>query len=44
MNFQICPLTVKINGQINGFGCGVEIIETFGARWKILRHLGAGRN
>ena len=29
MNFQIYPLTVRINGQINGFGCGLSIIETF---------------
>ena len=30
MNFQIYPLTVRINGQINRFGCGLSIIETFG--------------
>ena len=30
MNFQICPLTVRINGQINGFGCGLGIVETLG--------------
>ena len=30
MNFQIFPLTVKINCQINGFGYMVEIVETFG--------------
>ena len=30
MNFQIYPLTVRINSQINEFGCGVKIIETFG--------------
>ena len=30
MNFQIYPLTVRINGQINGFECGLSIIETFG--------------
>ena len=31
MNFQIYPLTVRINGQINGFGCEMIIVETFGA-------------
>ena len=30
MNFQICRLTVRINGQNNIFGCGVSIVETFG--------------
>ena len=30
MNFQIYPLTVRINGQINGFGCKLGIVETFG--------------
>ena len=30
MNFQIYPLTVRINGQNNGFRCGVSIVETFG--------------
>lgn len=29
MNFQIYPLTVRLNGQISGFGCGVKIVETF---------------
>ena len=30
MNFQIYPLTIRINGQNNIFGCGVSIVETFG--------------
>ena len=29
MNFQIFFLTVRINCQINGFGCVVEIVEIF---------------
>ena len=29
MNFQIYPLTVRINGQINRFGCELNIVETF---------------
>ena len=45
MNFQICPLTVRINGQNNGIGCGMNIfeiygcvaknVETFGGRTKL---------
>ena len=29
MNFQIYPLTIIINGQNNGFGCGVDIVKIF---------------
>ena len=29
MNFQIYPLTVRINGQINGCGCRLNIIKIF---------------
>lgn len=34
MNFQICPLTVRINSQINRFKCVVEIVKTFGGEVK----------
>ena len=30
MNFQIYPLTVRINGQNNGIRCGVNIFKTYG--------------
>ena len=40
MNFQICPLTVRINGQINGIGCGVSIFETYGCVAKNVETVG----
>lgn len=40
MNFQIYPLTVRINGQINGIGCGVSIFETYGCVVKYVETVG----
>ena len=40
MNFQIYPLTVRINGQINGFGYELSIIETFGYAIKYVETFG----
>lgn len=40
MNFQIYPLTLRINGQINGFKCGVKIIEIFRGAMKNFKTFG----
>lgn len=40
MNFQIYPLTVRINRQINRFECMVEIVKTFGGMVKNIKTFG----
>ena len=40
MNFQIYPLTVRVYGQINGFGCELSIIEIFGCAVEYVETIG----